>query len=134
MDNLAIFKERLAELIDNANLTAEKLIKIIGVSESAISNWKTQQNTISLDNALAIAEYFNCSLDFLFGRSENHIDFIAMPTLPFYNRLREIMKDENVSRYRICLDLKIYISSTVPLIILSTENKTVTATFRSPYF
>ncbi|MCL2860888.1 MAG: hypothetical protein FWE22_00530 [Firmicutes bacterium] len=53
-----------------------------------------------------IAENFNCSLNFLFGLSETIIDFTPKPALPFYERLKSIMKENKVSRYRMCIDLE----------------------------
>ncbi len=69
------------------------------------SNWKAGRNTVSLPHALALADYFQCSLDFLFGRSETELDFAPQPALPFYERLRAVMKQKNISRYRFCIDL-----------------------------
>ncbi len=105
MDYPANFRERLSELMTDAKLTAERLGEKIGVVESAVSNWKTNRNTVSLPHALALADYFQCSLDFLFGRSEKQLDFMPQPALPFYQQLRAVMQKRNISRYRLCLDL-----------------------------
>lgn len=106
MDFLSNFSERLSDLMFEAKLTTDQLGAKIGVSGSIVRRWRAKKLVISLSRALAVAEYFNCSLDFLFGRSETLIDFIPKPTIPFYDRLREIMESKNISRYRVCLDLK----------------------------
>lgn len=106
MDIMSIFSERLNELMAETSLTTEQLGEKIGVDGSTVRFWKLKKAVISLSNAIAVASYFNCSLDFLFGRSETVIDFTPQPALPFYECLTSIMKAKNISRYRLCIDLK----------------------------
>lgn len=106
MDILSIFSERLSELMFDGKITTEQLGKAIGLNGSAVRHWKEKTNSIALSNAVAVADYFKCSLEYLFGRTENFLDFTPLPVFPFYDRLRSIMDMKNITRYRICLDLK----------------------------
>ncbi len=106
MDIMSIFSERLNEFMLEASLTTDQLAEKIGVDGSSVRFWKLKKAVISLSNAIAVADYFNCSLDFLFGRSVTVIDFTPQPALPFYERLTSIMRDKNISRYRLCIDLQ----------------------------
>jgi len=106
MDFLSIFSERLTELMFEVALTTDQLGKKIGVDGSTVRLWRLKKAVISLSNAIAVADFFCCSLDFLFGRSEYLLDFTPQPALPFYHRLVSIMKDKKISRYRVCIDLK----------------------------
>jgi len=106
MNIMTNFSERLSELMFEMSLTSDQLGKNIGVDGSAVRFWKLKKAVISLSNAIKIADYFNCSLEYLFGRSDTLIDFAPRPALPFYERLISVMKDKQISRYRVCADLK----------------------------
>ena len=101
---LSDFSERLSELMLESNLTTDRLGAVLGVNGSTVRRWKQGKRNISLDCALRLAEYFNCSLDFLVGRSETKLDFTPQPHLPFYERLREVMDERGITWYRIVKD------------------------------
>ena len=101
MQILLHFSERLAELMFDNNLTMEQLSKAIGVSDATVCYWKNGKQNISLSNALKLVNYFNCSLAFLIGRSETKLDYTPNFCPPFYDRLRQVMKERGISRYQI---------------------------------
>ena len=101
---LSDFGERLSELMLENNLTTDGLGAALGVNGSTVRRWKQSKRNISLVCALRLAEYFNCSLAFLVGRSENKLDFIPKPCPPFYERLRQVMEERGVTWYRIVKD------------------------------
>lgn len=101
---LSDFSERLTELMFDNNLTTDGLGTAVGVNGSSVRRWKKSKRNISLYYALKLAEYFNCSLDFLVGRSGNKLDFIPQPYPPFYERLRQVMEERGVTWYRIVKD------------------------------
>lgn len=51
-----------------------------------------------------IADYFNCSLDFLVGRSNTFIDFIPKECPPFYEHFKKIISEKGVTRNKINTD------------------------------
>lgn len=104
MRMLSDFGERLTELMQEKNLTNAQLGTALCVNESSVSRWKQGKRNVSLYYALRLAEHFNCSLDFLVGRSDNKIDFVPQQYPPFYERLREVMELQRVSWYRIVKD------------------------------
>lgn len=100
------FSERLSELIQTKEITTNQLGEVIGVNGSTVRLWTGGKRHIRLKNAVALSDYFNCSLEFLAGRSETVIDFTPKTALPFYDCLREIMQQREITRYRIVHDLK----------------------------
>lgn len=106
MVNVYKFKERLSELIFSKGLTSNQIGEAIGVNGSTIRLWTEGKRNIRLGNAVKLCDYFNCSLEFLIGRTENIIDFTPHLALPFYDRLQEMMKAQGKTRYRIVNDLK----------------------------
>ena len=66
-DNLKIFSERLKELRQEKELTAEELAKIIGVSEPTISRWENRLRIPNFLHIIALADFFGVSQDYLTG-------------------------------------------------------------------
>ncbi len=64
--------DRILRILDERNITAYKLAKATGISESLFSKWReTPSSKISSGNLVLIAEYLSCSVDYLLGRTEN---------------------------------------------------------------
>ncbi len=99
--------ERLTELMSERNIDNKTLANAIHVSEESIGRWKNGKGQFKLSNALKLAEYFGCSLDFLTGRSEMPIDFIPHTCADFYTHFRRILSEKGVSRNRINRDTHI---------------------------
>ena len=62
-----MFGERLKQLRREKNLKQEDLANIIGISKSSVSHYETDKDEASDKVKLAIARYFNVSMDYLFG-------------------------------------------------------------------
>ena len=85
------FSESLSELMSGRNLTADMLGKAIGVDGSAIRYLKRGIYKLHLANALKLADYFECSLEYLLGRTDIRLPFVPKICPQFYERLKQIM-------------------------------------------
>ncbi len=65
------FSERLVQLRKNHNLTQKKLAAETRLSELAIQNYEAQRRKPAFDALIALADYFDVSLDYLVGRSDD---------------------------------------------------------------
>ena len=65
------FASRLKELRTSKGLTLESLAKEIHGSKAAIGNLENSKKKPGLDTLLALADYFDVSLDYLVGRSDD---------------------------------------------------------------
>ncbi len=108
MDICKNFAERLSELMLCNNISADRLSEILGVSSTTIRYWKNGQRAIVLSKLLSIANYFDCSLEYLIGKTDTLLDFTVKSNCDFYSSLRKIMLSKNVSRYQIVKDTSIY--------------------------
>ncbi len=61
---------KLRQLRQEYKISCRQLGKDIGLSSSALSHYETGLSVPSIESALKIAEYFDVSLDYLFGRTE----------------------------------------------------------------
>lgn len=71
MDNLFFFKIRLKELRNSNQLTQPALAEIIGLKKQTINDIEKGRSKPSINSAIAIANHFNVSLDYLLGRTDN---------------------------------------------------------------
>jgi transcriptional regulator with XRE-family HTH domain len=65
------FSSRLKTLRVAKNLSQEELGQIVGLKKSAISLVENAQRAVSIDVLIALADYFQVSIDFLVGRSDD---------------------------------------------------------------
>jgi len=112
MQELPKFCERLSELMFYAdNITADKLGKVLNLGGSTIRQWRAGKRSPTFFNALRLAEYFGCSLDYLAGRIDDDIKFTPQPILPFHERLLYILNERGLTWYKVVKDTKISISN-----------------------
>ena len=62
--------KRLRELRHSTMMSQDKFAKVIGSSQSAINRYENDQSEPSCDIFLKYADYFNVSLDYLYGRTD----------------------------------------------------------------
>lgn len=71
MFNKIIFAERLRTLRTASKLSQTQLGEIAGISQFAVSKIEKAQRAASIEVLCALADYFDVSLDYLVGRSDN---------------------------------------------------------------
>ncbi len=82
---------------------AEGLSRKTGISSGNISDWKSGRSKPGLDSLLKIAEYFNCSVDYLLDRTnvkELNTQYIKIYRFPEYDQraaagVGQLGKDSN---------------------------------------
>jgi len=101
MYTLQNFAERLSELIFDAGTTATELSGKLGFANATVSHYLTGRYLPTVENAVKLADYFNCTTDYLLGvTDENHAhEFKACP--PFGKQLLAICEQFHISRYRL---------------------------------
>lgn len=65
------FGEHLKEVRLSHNITQKQLAQAIGASERGIQNYETGTRNPTYDILIALADYFDVSLDYLVGRTDN---------------------------------------------------------------
>lgn len=63
--------ERLISLRKERKVTQKQLAETIGMSEQGYQNYEYNKREPAYQKLIAIAEYFNVSIDYLVGRTEN---------------------------------------------------------------
>lgn len=71
MDNCTVFAQKLLELRKTNNLSLMALGRVLGISNQAVSLLENGKQSPSFETLIAIANYFDVSLDYLVGRSDD---------------------------------------------------------------
>ena len=90
------FQERLQELLIENNLSRLQLSKIIKISFETLNGYFNRDFYPELSIAIKLANYFQCSLDYLMGLSEiyNNND---KNELSFIETINKLKKENNIS-------------------------------------
>lgn len=65
-----LFKDIFIQLLQDNDITAYKLSKVLGISESLISQWKSGRQLPKYDSINLLCDYFNVSPYYLLGRAD----------------------------------------------------------------
>jgi len=64
------FSVRLKDLMAEKNVNQSQLAHFTNISNQAISNWLLCKGVPSIEMLYILSEYFNCSVDYLIGKTE----------------------------------------------------------------
>lgn len=67
---MATFEERLIALRTAAGVSQQTIGDMLGVTRWSVHNYEVGKNRPDFDGLLALADYFDVSLDYLVGRSD----------------------------------------------------------------
>ena len=65
------FSERLTDLRKQRKISQKALGEIIGITDAAVTMMERAKRAPSFEVLCAIADYFNVSVDYLVGRTDN---------------------------------------------------------------
>ena len=92
------FQNRFIELADELDEKSKsKRAKIIGVSNTTYSNAYNYGIIPKIASLIRIADYFNISIDYLIGNTDDERFEKSLHNIPFKERLTELQEAENIS-------------------------------------
>lgn len=97
------FNQILTELIDDTGISAKKLAKQIGIPSSSIYLYLNGSYP-NIKNAVKIANFFNCTLNYLFGLDiyPNEYTFTKnYSSEKFFDKYLSLLKNNNISHYKL---------------------------------
>lgn len=77
-DNFSMLAEKIKELRLVKGLSQKELALQAGVSQSAIAKIELKKNEATASTLAKLADFFNCSIDYLVGRSTEESKFISL--------------------------------------------------------
>lgn len=94
------FYEAMQELMDDENLNIINLAEKTNIDRKAITHWFSGRFYPNLESLKKLSNYFHCSIDFLFGLS-NDIVFVPIDASDFLTRFKELKEVNHFTDYRI---------------------------------
>lgn len=99
------FKDILKDLMAENEISISNLVNNIKIDNKAIVyGWLKGEYKPKLDKLNEIANYFCCSIDYLLGRTDNFEIVKSKEITPLYVNLNKILKDKNITRYKLKKD------------------------------
>ena len=90
--NLSKFSEILKELLDEENLTGKQLGLNLGIAGPTITRYIQGKFMPSINNLILIADYFNCSTDYLLGIEPDNQNLNFKKCPPFTEQIEFLAK------------------------------------------
>ena len=90
------FQERLKELLEDNNLSRLQLAKILNISSTTINGYFNKNYYPNIEIAVAMSKYFNCSLNFLFGLTDDKKNFDKSNNA-FFENFSMLIKENKIS-------------------------------------
>lgn len=87
MINLSKFSETLEELMTERNLNAKTLAQELQIEPSCISRYLNAKHCPTVQNVILLADYFNCSTDYLLGFEDYNNTLTFKPCPPFAEQI-----------------------------------------------
>lgn len=70
-----MYLPRLRDLREDNDLTQAQIAEILGTKQTIYSRYERGFQNVPLEFLLALADYYNVSVDYIFGRTDNpHIN------------------------------------------------------------
>ena len=99
------FQERLQELLIENNLSRLQLAKRLNISSTTINGYFNNDYYPKIEIAIAMANLFNCTLDFLFGLSDVN-DYSNRNNKSFFENFNKLIKIRDNSIAKTMKNLK----------------------------
>nr|WP_242977112.1 helix-turn-helix transcriptional regulator [Clostridium botulinum] len=93
MKKLAEIKDRLKCERLRKDLNQTELAKLLNVSKQTVSNWENGNRIPDTLTLSKLADFFNCSVDYILGRSENRNGIISKAAIDGNNYEFELDKN-----------------------------------------
>lgn len=94
---------RISELRESNNLTQEELAKNVGITRASLSHYETSRREPDFDTLTKIADYFQVSLDYLMGRTDDPHQTVSAPVQQFTESL-ELSDEKILERFTLKVD------------------------------
>ena len=105
------FRDILEELMDENNLSITDLSNNLQMDYKQLSNYVKGVYAPSLKSALKLADYFQCSLDYLCGLVETKsVNNYLQPDFLFYERYKKLLDERKITHYKLTKDCGINVN------------------------
>ena len=101
MNVLVGFKETFNDLLKESEKTLDEIAADLHTSKSVISKWKNHTKDLKMKSLIKLADYFNCSVEFLCGNSRDQLNYTPKECPPFCTYIKTVLASCKVSAYKL---------------------------------
>ena len=94
--NFNIFSDSIKEYLETHSITKKEFAKRANVSARNVCLWINRTNYPNLDSLIKVADFLNCSLDYLLERSDQEKYYPSTKSTTFFIRLNDLIEKEGV--------------------------------------
>lgn len=99
---LSKFAENLKDLMFDSKLTQTELAEKTGIDKASVCRYLKGNCMPNLKATVTLAEFFDCSVDFLIGKSQENCNAKFLPCPAFSKRLQYYLDKFGGSGYKLC--------------------------------
>lgn len=107
MDLLTNFSEKLKTILEEKGLSVIEFAKEVGLTDPTVYDYLNKIYLPSVPTLITIADYFNCTTDYLLGLDDENLSEVFYEYKPFSEQLIEIKNRFKCSDYYIYKNAKI---------------------------
>lgn len=100
MNILSKLSDTLKELLTIREITEQSLAEETGIPLSCISLYVRGLQAPYIDALVKLADYFNCSVDYLLGRTDKYTEKFFKACPPFKQRFNELLEENKCTTYK----------------------------------
>lgn len=92
-----MFSIKLKELREEADFSQKMLANKIGVSQSTVGMWESGKREPNFEMVSKLADFFNCSTDYLLGKTDNHASLdeqLSHEEFALYGEVHDLTDEE----------------------------------------
>ena len=99
-----VFKRRLNDIISDSDYSKSELVKLIPISQSTLSNALAYGIIPSVKTLIKVADFFEISLNYLLGKTDDDSFEKSSLNVTFYNRFEQLCSEKGVTHYKVATD------------------------------
>lgn len=96
--------KRLKELVSIKGKGKKELAQNLNISIALVYKWLNDETKPSLKNLIEIADYYNVTIDYLIGRTDEDTIVHTKSTVPFDTNIKNILNNKHITKYRLFKD------------------------------
>ena len=99
---MSVLGKRLQAMLFESGTSASALAKRLGIAPATLRNWINFDCDPKMKHLVLVADYFNCSLEYLAGRSNDYSKTGFKPVPQFSTQLKKVIADSGKTIYAAC--------------------------------
>ena len=96
--------KRFEELVNTNHKGKKELAEFVNIPVTLVYKWLNNETNPSFKNLILIADFYEISVDYLVGRTEDDSSVKTKILIPFDENVKTILKTKHITKYRMFKD------------------------------